>query len=116
MPKAIRGANPRGLSRSDLSRCSIAASYWPACTRIKPLAYQPRALLGLSARERSMSAMAVLMSSPPTEDERGVGEDAGVVVGDQRPFRQSDGLVAACHGIFRPTVEAESKVAYATPR
>src|SRR5207244_7859738 len=52
----------------------------------------------------------------PTKDERGVGENAGIVIGDrQRLFSQSDGFVAACHGIFRPTVETKSKMAYPGP-
>ena len=116
MPKGSRGAPEyaRGLSRSDLSSCIVLAGVYADKTTAIPTA-------GAAGIERKRAVDerngGVDVLPAPTKDERGVGEDAGVVVGDrQRPFRQSYGLVAACHGIFRPTVEAKSKVAYAGPR
>ena len=41
--------------------------------------------------------------------ERSISEDTIYV------RRESDGFVAACYGVFCPTVETKSKVAYAGP-
>src|SRR6266851_8529263 len=52
-----------------------------------------------------------------TKDRRGVGENAGIVVGDgQSLLRQSDRFAAASLRISRPAIRPKSKVAYEGPR
>jgi hypothetical protein len=66
----------------------------------------------LSAPERSIRTMAV----PTSEDERSVGENTGVIVGEHKClFRNSECLAAARFGNFGPAVGTKSKVAYAGP-